>query len=131
MFLAYRYFIWSKDSQLTMLQLREQLAKALIWNEHLPKEDVDATPTNRRSKRQRAIVGHYKETAPIHAKAFIAGRWDTTAKDKYQRYTCKVTDCTRRCRTYCVCAPGHWLCDSCINDHCIDVSREDEVEEPE
>ena len=109
-----------------MLQFRKQLAQALIYNEHLPK-DAEVTP-ERRSKRQRAIVGHYKQTAPVHAKYFVAGKWDTTAKYKYQKYTCKTPNCSKRVRSYCACAIGHWLCDSCLTDHLIVASREEDDE---
>ena len=127
MFLAYRYFVWCSTDykQPTFLQFRKQLAKALIYNEHLPNEE-EVSPERRCSKRQRAIVGHHKETAPLRAKSFVAGRWDTTAKDKYQRYTCKTPDCTVRCRTYCACAPGHWLCDLCVADHFIAACNNDD-----
>jgi hypothetical protein len=129
-FLAYRYFVWSNPNEYTMLQFRKKLARALICNEHIASEEALQTPPSRRSKRQRAIVGHHKETAPQHAKSFDAGRWDTTAKDTYQRYTCRAEECSNRCRTYCVCAPGKWLCDDCISDHLIEVSKDDEEEEP-
>jgi hypothetical protein len=126
-YLAFRYFVWSSDTKHpTLLQFRKDLAKALIYNEHLPKQDDDESTPTRRSKRQKAIIGHGKETAPIHAKNFVAGRWELTAKDKYQRYTCKAPECSKRCRTYCICSPGHWLCDSCINDHCIEVVKAEE-----
>lgn len=38
------------DKELTMLQYQKKLAKALIYNEHLPKDYDEATP-ERRSKR--------------------------------------------------------------------------------
>ena len=129
-FLAYRYFVWSDPNQYTLLQFRKLLAKALIDNEHLPPEEELHSPPTRRSKRQRALVGHHKETAPHYAKCFVAGRWDTTAKDRYQRYTCRGDGCSERCRSYCVCAPGKWLCAQCISDHLIDISRDDDEVQP-
>ena len=110
--------------QPTLLQFRKQLANALIYNKSLPK-DAEITP-DCRSKRQIALVGHHKETAPHYAKSFVAGKWDTTAAYKYQKYTCKAPKCSKQVHRYCACAIGHWLCEPCLTDHMIEASKDDD-----
>ena len=119
-YLAFRYFIWAIRSNAvkrvpTLLEFRKKLALALIHNDYLNK----GPKTPERSGRKR-LVEHYLETAPLNAKKFKNGKWDTNAQCKYQQYICRGLRCKRRVRTHCHCAMGHWLCSDCYAIHLVD-----------
>ena len=113
-YLAFKYFVW-KNSGTTMSyqDFRGELGWALIDNEFIEEQP---SPEKERPTRRRIVI-HDKKVAPPHAKKFIGGKWDTSAKAKYQQYVCRTPGCKAQIRTYCVCTPGMWLCDSCFIDH--------------
>ena len=117
-FLAFRHFIWHAEKEfLTLRTFRRRLALALIDNEYLIDQEEQ-----RKSKRLRAMEDnlHVLESAPPHAKGFFNGKWKKGARFKYQQYTCRGTNCTKKTRNYCSCLPGHWLCRECHAKHVID-----------
>lgn len=89
-----RFFVWKCGNKvpITFIQFRRQLAKALIFNDHMTVEEDDLSP-RKSSKRLRGQSGHDKLVAPNHARSFHGSRWDLTAKDRYQKYTCKTPGC--------------------------------------
>lgn len=130
-YVAFRYFNWRRpagDVPMTLLQFRRKLAKALIHNEHI--QDIDEDTSPRKSKRAKHWIGHEKRSARQHGKSFSARKWILTAKDRYQKYTCRGADCTKRIRTYCSCDIGHWLCDSCWTKHIVEVDTTGDDGEP-
>jgi hypothetical protein len=98
-FNACRTFVWPATTTRapTMLQFRKQLAEALIYNSKLPKNyDHDS-----QQRCQRALeMGHSHETAPKKAPRFVAGQWQCTASQNYQKYMCRAKDeCKQKTRT--------------------------------
>ena len=121
-FYAMRYFVWKNDpgfKGITFQHSRKKLANSLIHN------DLDATKKDYWwSLRQSNGTLHEKMTAPAHAKLFLGkGKWDLSAKSKYQQYVCKGPRCKKQVRTYCICNPGHWLCDQCFCCHVLKVNK--------
>mmetsp|Transcript_20144 Transcript_20144/g.20429 ORF Transcript_20144/g.20429 Transcript_20144/m.20429 type:complete len:89 (-) Transcript_20144:107-373(-) len=84
------FFIWEKKDVPTLLRFRKRLAWAFIYNDFLEGEtgEVEKRTRNR-------AVGHYLETAPLHARAFFGRKWDVTAEKKYQQYTCRGLNCLK------------------------------------
>ena len=118
-FLAFRYFVWNASQQMDFMPFRKRLAKALIHNEHVP-PNSNSPPT--RSQRRN---NHEIAAAPPHAKKFAQGRWEKSAKKRYQQYTCKSPNCKKMIRTYCSCSPGVWICEACHRIHILSVVREE------
>jgi hypothetical protein len=117
-----RYFVWSSDKpEMPVLSFRKQLAEELIYNNDLPDGYNEEEQHGR--KCQWRSTGHDKLTAPKHAKGFAFGKWDCTAADKYQKYTCKTKGCHKLIQTCCSCNPGHWLCNDCWMQHVLDVEK--------
>lgn len=114
-YLAKKYFVWSKKEVPTLLDFRRALAHALIFNELLQQEQHGDQKRKSRCKRVHTIC-----TAPTHARRFKNGKWKKSAKAKYQQYTCRGLGCKKKCRTYCSCTVGHWLCKSCHMDHVVE-----------
>ena len=119
MFLVHRYWIWEPNQQQTFLQFCRQLARALIHNEFM-KSDTAVGP--RKSKRGWTHE-HNIVRAPPHAKNFVCGKWRCTAKDKYQKYTCRSVDCKSLIQTCCSCSPGVWMCNACHTRHVMNVGN--------
>lgn len=117
LFLLHRYFIWDKDNDIPLLRFRSRLAKALIYNEHIPTSGFQSP---RRSKRQRCS-SHKLFSAPKHAREYVNGKWVCTNADPYQKYICKTDGCTARMRTCCTCTPGRWMCVTCYAKHVTEV----------
>ena len=66
------------------MNFRSKLGWALINNIYL-----DTNTNSQRSKRKaREINAHNLENAPPYAKKFINGKWNKSAKLKYQKYVC-------------------------------------------
>ena len=82
--LALKHFDWGKKGTPipTLHHFCRKLALSLIYNPWLDTEDEKV----KKSKRKRRCH-HEICTVPLHAKKFSCGKWDTTAKEKYQRYT--------------------------------------------
>ena len=124
-YLYLRWKIWKHTDEKempTLHQFRKRLAFALIENESLICTQAEAIQT--RSKKEQK---HQKKTAPHHAKIFTYGRWDCTAKYKYQQHRCRGRGCKKMVRTYCACFPGVWLCDSCLGDHRDECATSDDT----
>ncbi|KAG7361811.1 transposase IS4 [Nitzschia inconspicua] len=128
-YLAMRFFVWRCGDKppMTFLEFRRQLAKALIYNEHMTHQDEDDDSSPRRSKRGKKTQ-HEKESAPSHARSYDGSNWIFGAKDAYQRYTCKSPGCKKLVRTYCSCSVGYWMCDACYVVHRIAVATDENVE---
>jgi hypothetical protein len=130
-YLAFRYFVWKCGSKtpMTFMQFRRQVARALIYNDHIGPEEAQCTPA-KRSKHLRQATDHKLDTAPHHARSFTGVKWIFGAKDPYQRYTCKTPRCRKLTRTYCACSIGHWMCNGCFIQHCVTITTAEELEEP-
>ena len=122
LYLYLRYTVWknSTEEMPTLHQFRKRLAFALIENKWIVKEDEEV---KRRSKRK----GHQHEhrTCPVHARAFVCGKWDCTAKSKYQQHICKTSGCKSPTRLFCSCNPGFWMCKHCFPKHIALVATSD------
>ena len=77
-YLTVRYFVWSEEEMMTLVEFPRQLAWALIKNPEWVGEQEEL----RRSKR------HPLATAPLFCKRWTGTEWDTTAKTKYGQFTC-------------------------------------------
>ncbi len=60
-------------------------------------------------------------TAEPYASKYVNRKWIFEAKQPYQQYACRAPNCKKRVRTYCACAPGHWLCKAHHIDHAVEV----------
>ena len=118
-YLAYAYFVWRKNPKTfvkpTVHQFRRTLAIDLINNSFL--EDQMTCGLERRKRKR--TPDHDLVVAPKKAKKIKCGKWECTAKQTYQQYTCSAYGCTKRVRTYCVCSPGNWLCQPCHSNHIV------------
>lgn len=115
-FLAFRYFVWKDKDEVTFLQFRRRLAKALVMNQYLEKEEQEAQRSKRRKTR------HEYCTAPTHAKKFSGGKWIRTNKHPYQQYWCRWPGCKKQTRNYCACYVGEWLCKAHYSTHVLEVA---------
>ena len=122
-YLALKYFVWKKKGENipTIHQFRRKLALSLIYNPWLDAEEEKGI----RRKRKKCC-DHVICTAPAHAKKITLGKWDTSAKEKYQRYTCQSYGCKKRTRTYCSCGVGDWMCSSCFVRHSVDLATSED-----
>lgn len=123
-FLAYRHFVWRplKVHKIpTIHNFRRNLAMALINNQWIVEEDRAGCA----DKRKRHAATHDFLTAPPHAKKFCSGNWDVSAKARYQQYACRTPGCKKQVRTYCGCSVGLWMCQSCHQDHVVEVVTTD------
>ena len=122
-YLAFRFFVWRNDPDKTptLHQFRRTLALELIYNEYLKLDEMEG-----QKKRKRGACDHALLVAPPHACNFVAGKWNKSAKDKYQQYVCRTIGCPKRVRTYCSCGVGRWMCQICFRTHLIDVVTTDE-----
>jgi Transposase IS4 len=119
--LAFRAFVWKggKDS-LTLLQFRRKLANELLNNPFITRESCCDEATHK-SKRARVWLTHNFCTAPNHAKKYVGGRWDCSAKTQYPQYVCNTHGCSARIRTYCLCSPEVYRCKDCHGSHLMQV----------
>ena len=65
---------------------------------------------------------HQLMNAPPHATKFQNGVWICNARQRYQNYPCTVKRCgetVKRCKTYCSCLPGKWICKYCHGGHVV------------
>ena len=118
-YLALRYFVWKGEEKMQFMEFPSKLGWELINNQYLDEEEDNG---ERKSKRRRA-GNHDLEKAPPHAKIWMGGRWDLTAKQRYQQYRCRGKGCKQAIRTYCSCAVGVWLCHNCHVIHCFEMSN--------
>ena len=83
MYLYLRYTVWknSTEEMPTLHQFRKKLAFALIENKWIVRDDEEVRMTRKRKGHQ-----HELRTCPSHARAFVHGKWDCTAKSKYQQH---------------------------------------------
>ena len=116
-YLAFRFFVWSKEERIGLMEFRSKLGWALIHNACVDKDEAIRSRKRKRSK----ISAHVLTNAPTHAKKFTGGKWDKSAKYKYQQYICRAAKCKKPVRTYCVCSVGEWLCQTCFTVHVIDA----------
>jgi hypothetical protein len=93
------------------------------------RDEREITPI-RKSKRFRAADEHKLLAAPHHVRKYSVAKWILTAKDRYQKYTCRTPGCSKKIRIYCSCSIGHWMRQECFVKHRVEVSREDEDLEP-
>ena len=68
-------------------------------------------------RRKKMRVMHVLASASPHRKFFDGKKWNCTAKSRYQQYTCKQIGCLNKCRTFCACSPGQWICRVCHPVH--------------
>ena len=116
-YLAMRWFVWSKDEELTLLQFRREFAYALINNPLLPQNyGEDETMDDALDVPCDVVV------APAFAKEYRNRGWVTTATSKYQQYVWRHPNCKKQVRTCCACMKGHWLCTRHIVEHAITKS---------
>ena len=105
-FLAFRYFVSTDETKMTVLQFRRKLAKALIFNE-LVDEDGDCddvSPLRKRRRQQARGESHVLAPAPPHASAHANGKWLLTCKAKYPQHKCKT--CPAKMQSSCSCSLG-------------------------
>ena len=117
-FLVYGFFIWDAQSKLTLLEFRKSFAWALIYNNYIHEEAI-----NRRESKRKKTMHHKLKVAPTWCKSFINGKWKKDAKKKYQQYVCRTIGCKKQIRTYCLCSVGHWICQDCFVQHCVECAR--------
>jgi hypothetical protein len=112
-FLAYRFFC-RPDPVPTLQSFRHKLAWQLIKNKWLVTENANEQNT--------VATVHQLMNAPPHAKRYVNGAWDCSAKVKYQNYHCTMKNCgepPKRVKTYCSCHPGRWICKFCHAGHVV------------
>ena len=102
------------------LEFRRLLAKDLINNPYLEKEQDDS-PNTRKSKRNRDTGGHELQHIP-RGKKFSGARL-VPAKSNYAFNFCSCR--TKRVRTYCRCSPGVLFCSLCFVTHCNEADGAD------
>ena len=73
------------DIMPTLQEFRHKLAWQLIKNRWIMEQDV--------SEQQEVCAIHQLMKAPPHATTFARGRWNCTAKLRYQNYPCTVKNC--------------------------------------
>ena len=86
-----RYFVWQCGNKVPVkfIQFRRQLAKALIYNEHMQSEEDECTPRRSKQQQMTSIDEHKKLSAPHHVRAYTSNGWELGARDRYQKYTCR------------------------------------------
>jgi len=117
-FLTYRFFC-KPDPVPTLQQFRSKLAWQLIKNRWIMEHNANV--------QQEMCEVHQLMKAPAHATKFSRGRWVCNAKLRYQNYACTVKKCgepPKRCKTYCSCTPGVWICQYCHAAHVISELKE-------
>ena len=122
LYLWLRFKVWSKSNEQapTLHQFRKQLAFALINNKYIKRDEEEKRVSTRSSKKS-----HEFRTCPNHARKFEHGKWDLSAKAKYQQHVCKSANCHKQTRTYCSCCPGQWMCKACFHNHLEEVFTSD------
>jgi hypothetical protein len=118
-FLTYRFFC-KPDIMPTLQEFRHKVAWQLIKNRWIMEQDA--------GEQQEACAIHQLMKAPPHATKFARGRWNCTAKLRYQNYPCTVKNCgepPKRCKTYCSCHPGKWICQYCHAAHVLSELKRD------
>lgn len=118
-FLTYRFFC-KPDIMPTLQEFRHKLAWQLIKNRWIMEQDA--------GEQQEACAIHQLMKAPPHATKFARGRWNCTAKLRYQNYPCTVRNCgepPKRVRTYCSCHPGKWICQYCHAAHVLSELKQE------
>ena len=98
----------------------KKLAFALIDNKWISTDELECREVSARRRCQ-----HKLRTCPCFARAFVSGKWDLTAKSKYQQHTCESKGFKTPIRTYCSCYPGVWVCKNCHSKHIYDLATSD------
>ena len=108
MYLTMRHFVWCCEEKVQqMLDFRRELAWALINNPHLMTAPQSAVKTRAQSN---PFGLHQLSTCPRHTSSHDGRDFILGAPHPYNQFTCKANRCSKRVRTYCTCAPAHWLC---------------------
>jgi len=118
MFLALRFFVWTKEERMELVTFRRKFSGHLINNPWLPNTyglDEEADDW--------LDVDCDHVTAPEHAKEYRNRQWVCTAKARWQQYVCKAPGCKLQVRTCCACRKGYWLCTKHIIEHVIHKER--------
>jgi hypothetical protein len=116
-YLALKYFLWKGNEIMTLHQFRRRLALALIHNEYIITTEGTGTTRMPSKRRKKMRVIHVLDSAPPHGRFFDGKKWNCTAKSRYQQYKCKQIGCLNKCRTFCACSPGQWICRVCHPVH--------------
>ena len=130
-FKAFKYFSKHQDDldnqdhhhTLSIHSFRRKLAHQLIQNDYIQSNDPSSSFSSSSSSKKRKVndvhLSHSLEKAPAHAKTWCARnrKWQKGAADRYQRYKCKTRGCKTRCKTYCTCNKGWWMCLQCFGKH--------------
>ena len=118
-FLILRYFIYCgllREGMSTLLDFCRKLAWKLINNIYMREMEGGGEFF------QEFI--HRLMTASIHMRRYQNWRWICTEKLAYQKYNC-IFKCEKKIRTYCVCAPGVWICSDCNVQHVLIASYDE------
>jgi hypothetical protein len=116
-YLAKRHWCWAGANKETYAVFRRKLAFELINNVAAvssPCIQVDRLVAN-------SPEAHRLEKAPNHALKWHNRQWVLTAKYCYQTHRCSTPGCTMRCRTFCSCEKGVWLCKRCHWEHLYNI----------
>ena len=118
-YLAFRYFHWTKI--VAAPSLHHYCRKLALMLMKQGKICQDSTSSSRKKRKVNMGICELV-SAPPHAKAFINGKWNCTAKNKYQKYKCTYPGCNKThpyTRKYCTCSVGEWICLQCYPCHII------------
>ena len=113
-YLAKRFFVWTKEQRLTFVQFRRGFSKALIKNPLLSDSYGNVGADDVALDVSCDVV-----TAPRFAREYRNCHWVCDAKSPYQQYVCKWPGCTKQVRTCCACTLGNWLCTGHIIEHAV------------
>ena len=120
LYLRYKFWKKSKSDMPTLHQFRKKLAFAFIDNRWIVRDDEECRMSSKRNNSK-----HELRACPSHARAFVHGKWDCTAKSKNQQHICKSVGCKTPTRTFCICHPGHWMCKHCFPKHIHQLATSD------
>ncbi len=122
-YLTVKHFVYHEDPDKLpkLLHFRRELAWQMFDNSFLK----DASKNDDFEKAVSSHNVHDYAVAPHHVKYYNGRVWVLGASYKYQQYQCKTPGCKQRCRHYCVCNPGVWLCSNCHIKHCIECVKDD------
>ena len=101
-----------------MIEFCQNFAWAMIHNDFIEEENSERIHDTRRRNEMHKLL-----KAPTGCKSYVGGKWIKNASKKYQQYKCRTHGCKKQIRTYCACNVGHWMCQECYLNHCIEVNR--------
>ena len=81
-YLAKKYFVWSKNEVPSLLDFCRGFVHALIFNDLWQREEAGMVRRRRNCKREHTIF-----TVPRHACQFKNGKWEKSVKAKYHNNT--------------------------------------------